>query len=157
MGAGKLNCRPVLKYPQQRMSAGLFYFIVNRRQVNINSGAAMKKSKAELEKEISHLMADFLDQQMGEHASSVDAFLSGNTVTVRATNCLSPGERNFVQNEKDWHLLKEFKNQQFEQVKLQLKERLEQITDCEVLNIVSVVGQDGMRFEVVTLSQNFEN
>ena len=117
----------------------------------------MKKSKAVLEKEICHLMADFLDQQMGEHASSVDAFLSGNTVTVRATNCLSPGERHLVQDEKDWHLLQEFKNQQFEQVKPQLKEQLEQIIDCEVLNIVSVVGQDGMRFEVVTLSQNFEN
>jgi uncharacterized protein YbcI len=117
----------------------------------------MEKSKAVLEQEISHLMADFLDQQLGEHASSVDTFLSGNTVTVRATNCLSPGERNLVQNEQDWHLLQEFKNRQFERVKLQLKERLEQITDCEVLNLVSVVGQDGMRFEVVTLSKNFEN
>jgi hypothetical protein len=44
---------------------------------------------------------------------------------------------------------------QFERVKPQLKERLEQITDCEVLNLVSVVGQDGMRFEA--LSKNFEN
>jgi hypothetical protein len=87
----------------------------------------------------------------------VDVFLSGNTITVRATNCFSPGERDLVQNEQDWHLLREFKNQQFERVKLQLKEQLEQITDCEVLNIVSVVGQDGMRFEVVTLSKNFGN
>jgi uncharacterized protein YbcI len=117
----------------------------------------MKKSKAVLEKEISHLMADFLDRQLGEHAGAVDTFLSGNTVTVRATNCLSPGERSLVQNEQDWHLLQELKNQQFERVKLQLKEQLEQITDCEVLNIVSIVGQDGMRFEVVTLSKNFEN
>jgi hypothetical protein len=62
-----------------------------------------------------------------------------------------------VQNEQDWHLLQEFKNLQFERVKLQLKEQLEQISDCEVLNIVSIVGQDGMRFEVVTLSRNFEN
>ncbi len=117
----------------------------------------MKKSKAVLEKEISHLMVDFLDQQLGEHAGSVDTFLSGNTVTVRATNCLSPGERNLVQDERDWHLLQEFNNRQFERVKLQLKERLEQITDCEVLNIVSIVGQDGMRFEVVTLNKSFEN
>jgi uncharacterized protein YbcI len=117
----------------------------------------MKKSKAVLEKEISHLMADFLDRQLGEHASAVDAFLSGNTITVRATNCLSPGERSLVQNEQDWHLLQEFKNRQFERVKLQLKEQLEKITNCEVLSLVSVVGQDGMRFEVVTLSRNFEN
>lgn len=103
------------------------------------------------------IMADFLDRQMGEHAGAVETFLAGDTITVRATNCLSPGERNLVQNEQDWHLLREFKSQQFEHVKLQLKEQLEQITDCEVLNIVSVVGQDGMRFEVVTLSKNFEN
>jgi uncharacterized protein YbcI len=123
----------------------------------MNLGSAMKKSKSALEKEISHLMADFLDRQLGEHASAVDAFLSGNTITVRATNCLSPGERSLVQNEQDWHLLQEFKNRQFERVKLQLKEQLEKITNCEVLSLVSVVGQDGMRFEVVTLSRNFEN
>jgi len=117
----------------------------------------MKKSKAELEKEISRLVADFLDRQLGEHAVSVDTFLSGNSLTVRATNCFSPGEKTLVQNEYDWHLFQDFKNQQFEKVEPQLKTQLEKITDCEVLNIVSVVGQDGMRFEVVMLGKNFEN
>jgi uncharacterized protein YbcI len=117
----------------------------------------MTKSKAELEQEIGSFVADFLDEQLGEHAGAVEVFVSGNTVTVRATNCFSPGEQDFVREKSDWHLFQEFKSRQFELVKRQLKERLEQIIDCEVLNIMSVVAPEGMRFEIVTLSKNLEN
>lgn len=117
----------------------------------------MKKTKAELEKAISASVADFLDKQMGEHARSVIAFLSGNTVTVRATHCLSPGEKLLVRDEESWRLFKEFKNQQFEKVKPQLQARLEEVTASKILDIVSVLGQNGVRFELVTLNRHFEN
>ncbi len=117
----------------------------------------MKKTKAELEKAISASVAEFLDKQMGEHARSVIAFLSGNTVTVRATHCLSPGEKMLVRDEESWRLFKEFKNQQFEKVKPQLQARLEEVTASKILDIVSVLGQNGVRFELVTLNRHFEN
>jgi len=115
----------------------------------------MKKS--ELEKEISRCVAAFLDQQLGEHAIAVETFLAGNTLTVRAANCFSPAEKLLTKNEHDWQLFQNFKHRQFEHVKMQLQERLEQITACKVINIVSVIDQDGMRFEVVTLSKYFEH
>lgn len=117
----------------------------------------MKKTKAELENEISLSVAGFLDEQMGEHARTVTASLSGNTVTVRATHCLSPGEKLLVRDAESWRLFQEFKNQQFEKVKPHLQARLEKVTASKILDMVSVLGQNGVRFELVTLSRNFES
>jgi len=77
--------------------------------------------------------------------------------TVRADNCLAPGEQRFVQNEKYWQLLQEVKSRQFEKVKPLLKACLEELTGCKILNIYSIVSQDGVRFEVFTLSDNLES
>ncbi len=117
----------------------------------------MQKSKAEVEKEISHYMAHFLSEQLGERPRAVAAFLSGDTVTVRASHCLAPGERLFVRDVQSWQLFQEFKNLQYEKVKPQLQERLEQITASKVIDIVSVLGQNGMRFDVITLNRHFES
>ncbi|MCG3118552.1 MAG: hypothetical protein ALAOOOJD_00772 [bacterium] len=117
----------------------------------------MHKSKAELEREISACVSDFLLTQLGESARSVTTSLAADTATVRATNCLSPGERLLVRDEQGWRLFQEFKNQQFEKVKANLQKRLEQITASKVLNIVSVLEQNGIRFELVTLNRNFDN
>ena len=117
----------------------------------------MRRFKHELEQEISAVFFNFLQEQLGEHAASVTTFLSGNTFTVRADNCLAPGEQRLVQNEKHWQLLQEVKTRQFEKVKPLLKQQLEELTGCKILNIYSIVGQDGVRFEVITLSKNLEN
>lgn len=117
----------------------------------------MKKSKAELEQEISACVADFLKTQLGESARSVTTFLSGDTATVRAIDCLSPGERLLVRDEQSWRLFQELRNQQFEKVKPHLQKRLEQVTASKVFSIVSVLGQNGVRFELITLNKNFEN
>lgn len=117
----------------------------------------MAKSKAEMEEKIGNLVADFLKVQFGENVASVKTFLLGSVVIVCATNCLAPAERNFVRNQKNWNLFQELKARQFTQVELLLKKQLVEITGCEVLNIYSIVGQDGVRFEIITFSENLEN
>ncbi|MFQ6113784.1 MAG: Na-translocating system protein MpsC family protein [bacterium] len=117
----------------------------------------MQKFKTEIEKEISRVVADFLNEQLGEYATSVTTLVSGNMFSVRADNCLAPSEIQLGQNEKHWHLLQEVKARQFDKVKPLLKEQLEELTGCKILNIYSIVGQDGVRFEFFTLSQNLEN
>lgn len=117
----------------------------------------MIKSKAEIEEKIGNLVANFLKVQFGENVASVKTFLLGSVVTVCATNCLAPAERNFVQNQKNWNLFQELKARQFTQVESLLKKQLAEITGCEVLNIYSLVGQDGVRFEIITFSENLEN
>lgn len=117
----------------------------------------MNNSKTILQQKISALVADFLKQQLGEHAGSVETFLSGNLVTVYARDCFSPGEQALASNESDWRLFHQFKSQQFDSVKFLLKERLEEITGCEVCDIVSAIGPNGMRFEAITLDKNIDN
>jgi len=117
----------------------------------------MRRFKTEMENNISRAFDNFLKEQLGEHATSVTTYLSGHMLTVRADNCLAPGEQKLVQNEKHWQLLQEVKARQFEKVKPLLKQQLQELTGCKILKIYSLVGQDGNRFEVFTLSENLEN
>ena len=117
----------------------------------------MSRFKTEIEDNISRAFNNFQIEQLGEHPTLVTTYLSGNMFTVRADNCLAPGEQRFVQNEKYWQLLQEVKSRQFEKVKPLLKACLEELTGCKILNIYSIVSQDGVRFEVFTLSDNLES
>ena len=117
----------------------------------------MSKFKTELIEQINRLFENFLRQQLGEHATSVTTLLSGNMFTVRADNCLSPAERDLMQNQKHSQLLQEFKARQFKKVEPLLKEQLETLMGIKILNIYSMVGQDGVRFEFLILDEDIEN
>ena len=117
----------------------------------------MRKFKSELEQDISAVLSNFLHEQLGERAVSVKTFLSGNVFTVRADSCLAPGELVLLQSKENWQLLQEVKMRQFQEVQPLLKQQLEELTGCTILNIHSMVGQDGIRFEFFTLSENLEN
>lgn len=117
----------------------------------------MSKSQTTMAEEISRHFIHFLKEQLGEHPTSVLTFVSGNMFTVRAENCLAPGEQKLAQNEKHWQLLQEVKTRQFDKVKPLLKKQLEELTGCAVLNIHSIVGKDGVRFELFTVGGKVEN
>lgn len=117
----------------------------------------MSKFKTELVERINRFFENFLEQQLGEHVTSVTTFLDGDMFTVRADNCLCPAERDLMQNQKHSQLLQEFKARQFEKVEPMLKEQLETLIGNKILSIYSVVGQDGVRFEFLTLDANLEN
>lgn len=117
----------------------------------------MSRFKTELEDNISRAFNNFQKEQLGEHATLVTTYLSCNMLTVRADNCFAPGEQKLVQNEKHWQLFQEVKARQFEKVKPLLKQQLQELTGCKIFKIYSLVGQDGNRFEVFTLSENLES
>lgn len=116
----------------------------------------MTTAKVALETRINTLMTNFLQSQLGERASTVRTLLAGNAIAVRATDCLTPVEKQLAQNESDWHLLQHFKTQQFGHVQPMLKQKLEEVTGAEVLNIVSSVDKEGLRFEVFTFKEDLE-
>jgi len=155
------------------MSAGFFVFILIllsktvddihwapslRHNLKIKSEILqMKNVKTEMEEEISRLFANFIKEQLGEHSTSVKTYLSSNTFTIRSDNCFAAGEKKLIQNEKHWQLLKEVKSREFEQVEPVLKEILKELIGCQILNIYSIVGQDGVRFGFFILQENLEN
>ncbi|NUO84461.1 DUF2294 family protein, partial [candidate division KSB1 bacterium] len=116
----------------------------------------MSKTKTEIELQISAVISNFLQSQLGEKASSVNAILAGNTLAVSAADCLSPAESKLAQNEQDWKLLQNFKAQQFEHARPVLERNLEELTGCKVVSIVTTVGKDGMRFEMVLFNEDVE-
>ncbi len=117
----------------------------------------MRSTTTDMESQIQTLMGDFFQEQMGENASSITTFLSGNMLTVRAENSLSPAEKKLAGDRKNWSLLQELKNQEFAKVKSLLKDRLEEMAGCNVLNISSMVEPDGIRYEIITFSENVES
>jgi heat shock protein HtpX len=135
-----------------RTSAG-FLFIA---AINFGKVKAMTGSKADLERQISHLVSEFLQFQLGENAGSVLTLLKSNAVAVRATDCLAPLEKKLAQNEDDWRLLQNFKSRQFVHTQSLLKQKLEEMTGAEVLSIVTTVDPDGLRWEVFTFSEDLE-
>jgi uncharacterized protein YbcI len=117
---------------------------------------AMRTVRHELEQEICDVFSNFFQEQLGEHTTSVQVFLCENILTVRALNYLAPGEQQLAQHHQHWKLLQEIKTLEFIEVKHLLVETLETVISCEVLDIYSLFGQDGVRFEVVTLGDNLE-
>lgn len=116
----------------------------------------MRRFKHELEQEISAVFSNFLREQLGEHATSIQTFLSGNMLTVRALNSLAPGEQQLAHNHQHWKLLQETKTREFNQVESLLREMLEKVTGRQVQNVYSMFDQDGVRFAVVTFSDKLE-
>ncbi len=116
----------------------------------------MIKTKTEIELQISAVISNFLQSQLGEKASSVKTLLAGNTLAVGASDCLTPAESKLTQDEKDWMLLQNFKAQQFDYARPVLEQYLEELTGCKVVSIVTTVGKDGMRFEMVIFNEDVE-
>ncbi len=117
----------------------------------------MTTAKAQFEQRISLLVSGFLQSQLGENATTVLTLLAGNAVAVRATDCLTPVEKQLAQNESDWTLLQHFKAQQFSHVQPMLKQKLEEVAGAEILNIVTTVDKEGLRFEVFTFKEDLES
>lgn len=116
----------------------------------------MNLIKKKFESQLGMAISNFLQAQMGETASSVQAFLTGNTLAVRAADCLTPAEHKLAQEESGWQLLLDFKAQQFEQARGVLKTGLEELTGCEIATIVTALSKDGSRFAMVTFLENME-
>lgn len=113
--------------------------------------------KQKIEHRLGAVIGSFLQSQLGEAASSVQAVLSGNTLAVRATDCLTPAERTLAQEESGWHLLQNYKAQQFDHAQPVLKDQLEGLLGCEIADIVTALSKDGVRFEMVTFSEDVEH
>lgn len=114
----------------------------------------MSKSQTEIARRLGGTVASFLQSQLGEKAASVRAVLAANTLTVHATDCLAPAESKLIQSKNDWKLLQDFKTRQFESVQPLLRRELEALTGCQVSNLVTAVGKDGLRVEVITFNED---
>lgn len=117
----------------------------------------MLEYKAEINEEISKIVGDFLNEELGKKAASVIPLIQGNMIAVYATDCLTPAERNLLGNNENFKLLQELKTEEFECVKPILKDGLEKILDRRVNKINSTIGKDGIRFLHITLCDDFIN
>lgn len=112
--------------------------------------------KQKIESQLGAVIGTFLQSQLGEAASSVQAVLTGNTLAVRATDCLTPAERTLAQEENGWDLLQNYKAQQFDYAQPLLKDELEELLGCEIASIVTALSKEGIRFEMVTFIDDVE-
>lgn len=117
----------------------------------------MREYRAEIKEEISKIFGDFLNEELGKKPASVIPLIQGNIITVYAMDCLTPAERNLLENDRHHKLLQELKTLEFERAKAILKKRMEEILNCRVEKIYSTLGKDGIRFLHITLCEEFIN
>ncbi|MFH1942793.1 MAG: Na-translocating system protein MpsC family protein, partial [bacterium] len=85
----------------------------------------MDKTESSVTVIIRKIVANFLEEQLGEKAKSITTFQFRNKIVVYAEGCFTPAEDDLVNNEEHSNLLQELKYREFEQVKPLLKDRLE--------------------------------
>lgn len=116
----------------------------------------MKKTKFELEEEISKIIAEILYEQLGEKAVFVNVVLCANVLSVQATDCFTPAEINLIDNDINYELLQKVKAREFEKVQPVFERRIGEVTGCKVTKIYSMICRDGVRFQVIILSEDIE-
>jgi len=109
-----------------------------------------------MEKQISKIFENFQKTQLGENADTVKTYLASNTFTIRSASCLAKGEQKRMMKKKHCPLLKEVKEQEFEKVKPLLKKQIEELTHCTIININSILWQDGTRLGFFIMKENLE-
>jgi len=115
------------------------------------------KSNQEIEFAVSHAMAKFLKEQMGEEPEEVIAEFAGSSIIVRFKGILPPAEKNMARNQDGLKLIKELKEKLIERAKPVLKIMIKNIVNAEVIDIHSSFDPaTGERIEIFILNEDFK-
>jgi len=125
------------------MCVGFFYYVV----------ICMDKTESSVTVIIRKIVANFLEEQLGEKAKSITIFQFRNKIVVYAEGCFTPAENDLVNNEEHSNRLRELKCREFEQVKPLLKDRLEKTLGLTVIRIKSLIGPGGDRIQYITFKK----
>lgn len=113
----------------------------------------MDKTESSVTVIIRKIVANFLEEQLGEKAKSITTFQFRNKIVVYAEGCFTPAEDDLVNNEEHSNLLQELKYREFEQVKPLLKDRLEKALGLTIIRIKFLIGPGGDRVQYITFKK----
>jgi len=118
----------------------------------------MKKTKGQMEDEISNALIQFEKDYMGRGPQETNAFVIEDMVLVRLKGVLTPAEQQLAKNSEGMNLIKQVRSNLLEQGKALLKEVIEKISGFKVISLhTDISTKTGERLIIFILSENLED
>ena len=117
----------------------------------------MKKTKGQIEAEISNALIQFEKDFMGRGPQETRSFIIEDMVLVRLKGVLTPAEQQLVKNQQGTELIKRVRSNLLEQGRELLTEALEKITRMKVVSLhTDISTKTGERVIIFSLNDNLE-
>ena len=110
----------------------------------------MEKLKTEILTKMNESAKKFVTEQLAENSASTRINVCNALLVIHISSSLWPAEQRLNRRIEDLITFHEFKSRQFEEVKNILKSELENLSDCKILNIESLLCKDNSRIIVAT-------
>jgi uncharacterized protein YbcI len=117
----------------------------------------MKKLNIEISTEMIDCVKKFVTEQLAENSASMRINICNELLVIHISNSLWPAEQRLNGRIDDIITFHEFKSRQFNEIKDILKSDLENLSECKILNMESLLCKDNSRIIVVTFLKRVEN
>ncbi|MEK7748226.1 MAG: DUF2294 domain-containing protein [Nitrospirota bacterium] len=118
----------------------------------------MKRTKGQIEAEISNALIQFEKDYMGRGPQETKAFVIEDMVLVRLKGVLTPAEQQLAKNSEGINLIKKIRSNLLEQGKSLIKEAIEKVTGLKVVSLhTDISTKTGERMIIFTLNENLED
>jgi len=117
----------------------------------------MEKLKTEIISKMNESAKKFVAEQLAENSASTRINVSNTLLVIHISSSLWPAEQRLNRRMEDLITFHEFKSRQFEEAKNILKSELENLSDCKILNIESLLCKDNSRIIVATFFEGLGN
>lgn len=117
----------------------------------------MKKTKGQMEAEISNALIQFEKDYMGRGPKESKTYIIDDLVLIRLKGVLTPAEQQLAKNTSGAELIKKVRANLLEQARIFLTETIEKITGVEVTSLhTDVSTRTGERVIIFTLHESLE-
>jgi uncharacterized protein YbcI len=115
----------------------------------------MKRSKGQIEAEISNALIQFEKEFMGRGPQETRSFIIEDMILVRLKGVLTPAEQQLSKNPEGMNLIKQIRSNLLEQSRELLRNAVESITGSKVVALhTDISTKTGERVIIFTLGDN---
>ena len=115
----------------------------------------MKKTKGQVEAEISNALIQFEKDYMGRGPMETRAYIIDDMILVRLKGGLTPAEQQLAKNPDGTPLIKRVRSSLLEQARELLTEVIEKVTGLKVISLhTDISTKTGERVIIFTLNEN---
>ncbi|MCG3117394.1 MAG: DUF2294 domain-containing protein [Candidatus Manganitrophus sp. SA1] len=116
-----------------------------------------KKTKGQVEAEISNAIIQFEKDYMGRGPKETQAYIIDDMILLRLKGVLTPAEQQLAKNPEGTNLIKQVRSNLLEQGRGLLSELIEKMTGLKVNSLhTDISTKSGERVIIFSLSENLE-
>jgi len=117
----------------------------------------MKKTKGQIESEISNALIQFEKDYMGRGPKETKTHIISDMILVRLIGVLTPAEQQLIKNPQGTELIKRVRSNLLEQGRELLTSAIEKITQVKIVSLhTDISTKTGERVIIFTLNEDLE-